>query len=647
MQAGWKWEKASRAYGNFGNANQWTVNAGMASLARESGQNTNDARAKGHDAELVYTFIRLTGDERNAFQAAVDWEGLLPHLEAMAAAAEGSVTAGQIEAGLEAVKTNDELLLLQVADYGCRGLTGPEFPDEGLSTKDYGNFIKLCRLDLFSGKDEAAGGSFGLGKAVYWRFSRLQTVLFNSSLAAADSIGGQSQNRLFGVNQGVRHTAAGGNYEGRGHFGQEVDQGDIASMWADPGLARRLHVERQDSRPGTTALLLAFYDPDSPERGRQGGDELLKVARDLRQGIEESFWPLLTRGRLSAKVRVVDEGEVILDEPVDPEDTYPELVRALRRFDAGDLDEALHEPYSVVTRDLPIKISARKDAHAHPAFEHTAKLVVTSSDAQKDSLENSVCLIRRPEMVVQNIERSFEGQTYHAFVLAGASITPDAPSPQELNADDFLRFAEPPAHDRWIPGTGRHQASQANLTARYTAPWIPNLKNIEKSIHDALFELFGTPPPTDSKGPESVLRHLKFLRGEPGRGGRGSSAPRRPEILLSDWKVEEGRWKLTFEIAARNQRDGWLLEPHLRFVGLDGKGTQVAWESLTVIAGGEAHGRAVRIPEASRGRKVKAVVHGVSTDALPIPAHEAAVDVVIGRVHTTTHERSGGSGNDT
>ncbi len=40
----WRWESQSRNYANYGNANQWTVNAGLASLASESAQNSNDAR---------------------------------------------------------------------------------------------------------------------------------------------------------------------------------------------------------------------------------------------------------------------------------------------------------------------------------------------------------------------------------------------------------------------------------------------------------------------------------------------------------------------------------------------------------------------------------------------------------------------------
>src|SRR4051812_41273650 len=154
----------------------------MSSLARESAQNTNDARGASPHAELAYTFLRLTGAQRREFEEAIGWRDLLLHLEAMSAASGGAVAAGQLRAGVKAIQEADSLLLLQVSDYGCRGLNGPEFPEDGVDPDDFGNFIRLCRLDLFSGKDKASGGSFGLGKAVYWRFSRLQTVLFNSCL---------------------------------------------------------------------------------------------------------------------------------------------------------------------------------------------------------------------------------------------------------------------------------------------------------------------------------------------------------------------------------------------------------------------------------------------------------------------------------
>ena len=357
------------------------------------------------------------------------------------------------------------------------------------------------------------------------------------------------------------------------------------------------------------------------------------MARELQAGVEESFWPLLARGRLSVRVQVVDEGRTILDEPANPSATFTELVRALERFDAGDIDDELGDAYSMVVRDIPIKVSERRDGEDdHDPFVHQAKLVVTMSDVQSDSLENNVCLFRKPEMVVQTLKREFEGRTYHAFLLAGASISPDAPSKEELRADDFLRFAEPPAHDRWIPGSGRTQASQANLTARYKAPWIPHLREIETRILEALFELFDAPPASEAKGPESVLRHLRFLRGEPGTGGTGAGIGRKPAVRLSDWAVVDGAWDVTFEITARNRPEGYLVVPQLRFIGLDGKGTAVPWRRLEVIAGGDVRDDKIHLPATSRGRKLTAVVRGLSSAELPIPAEESAVDVVIARV---------------
>ncbi|EUA20475.1 hypothetical protein I552_6763 [Mycobacterium xenopi 3993] len=266
MPVTWQWEKQSPSYANYGNANQWTVNAGLPSLARESAQNSNDARLDGHKADLVYSFIRLKGDLRSRFEDAIGWQtDLKPHLQAMAGAAEGAVSAGQLQSGLAALESSDALVLLRIADYGARGLTGPEFA-EGNPTQ-YGNFIKLCRLDLFSGKDKTSGGSFGLGKAVYWRFSRLQTVIFNSTISPEEAVNSRWQNRLLGVNQGVVHQINNINYQGRGFFGAINGNGYVASVWDHQELVDALKLRRHDSRPGTSALLVGFYDPDEPEKG--------------------------------------------------------------------------------------------------------------------------------------------------------------------------------------------------------------------------------------------------------------------------------------------------------------------------------------------------------------------------------------------
>src|ERR1700712_4788213 len=144
VSAIWQWPKQDPTYATYGNANQWTVNAGLSSLARESAQNSNDARVDGPRADLVYSFIVLSGDSLRDFQDAMRWHSdLKPHLTAMADAATGAVSAGQLQSGLRALESAESLTLLRIADYGARGLTGPEFA-EGDPTA-YGNFVKLCR----------------------------------------------------------------------------------------------------------------------------------------------------------------------------------------------------------------------------------------------------------------------------------------------------------------------------------------------------------------------------------------------------------------------------------------------------------------------------------------------------------------------
>lgn len=628
MNLFWRWEEQSRNYANYGNANQWTVNAGLASLARESAQNSNDARIDGADADLVYSFVVLSGESRRRFESALRWESdLKPHLNAMADAATGAVTAGQLQSGIAAVESGQFLTLLRIADYGARGLTGREFAEGDPST--YGNFVKLCRLDLYSGKDRASGGSFGLGKAVYWRFSRLQTVLFNSTLQPGDAVDGRRRNRLIGVNQGVVHQVDGNNFQGRGFFGLAGSSGDIASAWDLAEVNDALRVTREDDRPGTSALLVGFYDPDEPDKGLHDIGEVRQFAENLGKALEEEFWPLLTRERLRVRIEVIDNDRVVYEQIVNPEDHFTELTRALRKFDGGRIDESLNEVGDVVVRDIPIQVSARMDVtERHPAFQHVAKLVVTLSDQQPDSLENKVCLFRRPEMVVQTIDKTFEGRTFHAFLIAGAAIRPDNPSLDETRADDFLRFAEPPAHDQWIPRSGRNKTSQANLTAHYRAPWVPNLRNIENAVVENLFELFGAPPVTEDQPPKAIFNNLGFLRGNAGTGGRGASAPRKPEVRIQEARVIDGVWEVMFDIRAKNRPEGWSLVPKLVFVGLDGGHTDVGWQTFDVDDSAELDARgAVVLRGKPKGRILTTTVRATSVHDLPIPASESAVDV--------------------
>lgn len=595
------------------------MNAGLESLARESAQNSNDARLEGEDAEMVFSVIRLTGAEREAFEDALGWSSeLAPHLRSMANG--NQVISNTIREGLTSYDDSQELVLLRIEDRGCRGLTGPEWTSDDVPEDDFGNFIKLCRLDLFSGKNQAAGGSFGLGKAVYWRFSRFQTVAFNSTLRSDDAVDGEHRNRLFGVNQGTMHTHDEGRYQSRGHFGLETDDGRISSAWDREDLIEQLLLARPDERPGTSALIIGFFDPDNP------GASVTELRDGLESGIEENFWPLIARGGMRFHVEVVEEGDVTSVE-VDSTRNFPELTHALRRFDEGALDDRLDDVGDVVACPIKIDVPRRKSAPHHDEFVHEAHLVVTLSDDNADSLENKVCLFRKPEMVVQALSEEFPTITYHAFLVAGAAVRPEANDQALQHADDFLRFAEPPAHDLWIP-SGR--SPQTSLGSHYVAPYLPQLRGIGGDIRKTLRELFGVIPPESDRGPESILRHLRLLDHGPGsRDGRRS----KPTATLLDWGVnDDDQWEVSVEIEARRRDEGWSFEPALTFLAVEGGGQRVKWTSLVPEADCEVVDGRVVLASKSKGRSQRARFRGV-TDASshPIPARSSAIDVELRR----------------
>ncbi len=89
---------------------------------------------------------------------------------------------------------------------------------------------------------------------------------------------------------------------------------------------------------------------------------------------------------------------------------------------------------------------------------------------------------------------------------------------------------------------------------------------------------------------------------------------------------------MTSEVKAKNRLEGWAVRPALALVGFDGGHEIVGWDDLTV-EGGNAfiEGDELRLPGRERGRFVKALVRGVSTGQLPVPAEETGIDVVLRR----------------
>ena len=625
MTLGWGWDEALDTQANYGNPNSWTIRSGIDALGREAAQNSVDARLEGERASMTFTIIRLRASSKLAFEEALGWQKLREHLDAMASI-KGQVWSDRIGAALEHYDQADELILLRISDEGCRGLTGPELTTNEIDEADYGNFIKLCRLDLFSGKAQGLGGSFGLGKAVYWRFSRTQTALFCSS--TNDGADGKPvTNRVFGVNQGTVHRVNDQRWLAKGWFGATDQRGRIVSTDLDQASAQALHLDRTGLARGTSALVVGFHDPDQPDA------DVETLRSGIEDGLERNFWPLISRGRMEFKIEVLDvEEDRLQSNLVEPSQTYTELCAAIKKYDSGDIDERLEKEGDVVTRDIKIPIPARKKEPRHEGFEHTAKLVVTLSDHEADDLENQVCLFRGPEMLVETISDEIPDQKFHAFLAAGRAVAPESTEPALRHADDYFRLAEPPSHDSW--NTTR-SSNGHSLAPNYETPYLSGLREIPGQIRDALREIFEVAPRRTDEPPESILKHLKLLR-----GGAGSPTGKvmKPVADLTAWKINDDKaWEVLFNVQMRGRDSGWVFRPELVFLGADGRAVPVEWRELEVIDGCELDelNAIVRTPTSGH---IRCSFRGVTDPGShPLPARNASIDVrAAKRTHAPT-----------
>lgn len=621
----WRWLTQNPEYESGGNAAQLTVNDGPDALVRESVQNSSDAALDDMTPRIVFSFIELTGQHRADFLNALRWPAVRGHLEAMRDAT-GATLGRAIGPGLEAIDAGGPLRLLRIADYGCHGLTGREFGPT--QAGEQANFVNLCRRDLFSEKDEGKGGSWGLGKSVYWHFSSISMALFHSvpSQRCVEAQGRRS--RLFGVVHGSAHALGGERYLGRAYLGVQSD-GEHVSVWDDHDAAVALRLTREDDSPGTSILVVGFHDPSG------GETDVGELISSVQSSFRRSFWPAMARETAEFMVEYIEDDKLPESHSLDATDTYPELSLATQSFYAGGVSDSLREPYDFVIRDIDIEVPARKaPGSGHQAFVHTAKLVVVKSDDQKDDLENQVCLVRKPGMVVEAIQKSYPGVTYHAVLLAGeAAWRAGATVPEEDRlADMFLRAAEPPSHDRWIPRANSKSPTQ--LSSSYIAPWVANLQEIQRRVNAELDELFASlSPSTDGKRPAGILDRLKFLRkGEGGQVAR-KAMPRVLEVT-GTLDATSGAWDVTARVRVHNRPLGWSFSPAIVFLGDDGTAVPVEWRGSPTLSRvqWDDERRIVTIPGKEEGQRTITISGSSDPSSHPIPGSEATVDLKLMRV---------------
>ena len=578
-----------------GDPTSYVFHESLDTFVREVLQNANDQRLGGWPVRVEFSFHELTGSRASDALAALAWDTLEQHVRGVAGSR--SLIAGRMSQILEN-SDDGRLLLLRIDDFGTRGLFGDEDGFEG-------NFAPLCKHVLVTTDDKAAkGGSHGLGKAVLWSFSGLSTVLFSSTVGE-DPV----QFRLFGRTELPYHETGSDAWSGPGWFGmpEETSRGLRAvSAFGRRTLAGRACLDRApEAGTGTTIGLLGFMEPDQETPRRPA-----EVAADILSSAARWFWPRLLDGSLEVRASVFDNADCVFDADAEPGRAEQPFVIALQSgatvasaLEAGDVAERL------LTVHVPRKRGAG-DQSVEPEGQVTLKLRRNGPELEGQSpLDKTIALVRGAGMVVRYWkprQLPLDVESFSGVLIAGR-LHGDEESDDII--EDFLRAAEPPAHNDWSHGTNNLRSNyQPGAKARLDELW----NKLSLSVLDACRSI----PPPEKEGPKALARYFK-LGGGPGP----TPTAQKFRVHLANVELVGGRWVASGNVKRLRGDRPWAIDLSLWLEGETGQGERLR---VTELSGSEDEVEVKKRPDGSGMLTVPAATSeaGFSLSAEPGPGSD-------------------------
>ena len=544
-------------------------NKDIGTFVREVLQNARDQRLPLIEKVRVrFHLEEISGGDLDSFIESMAWSELEPHLDSIGAA--GYVTiSGRVRDSLESLRSTGKLRLLRIDDFGANGLTGDEDDPES-------NFNALCRHTLITpGGRRESGGSFGLGKSVLWRFSGFSTVLFSSSVSGASP-----RFRFFGRTLLAWHTTPEGEWEGSGWLGASETRPTgirASSIWDDDAdtAAYGCRLSRPLEDTGTSILIVGFDDPSVEDE-----PSIEAHCASFVEAAGRWFWPALASGDMEVFVEGFDEtGEIYARQAHPTAEVEPFVIAQSKD---ADLVTVVAEPGEIAERQIALRVPAQRDdsfGHPRPEVQATATLRVRLAESEEEALQNSVALERGTGMIVQYHEparMSLLEQPFHATLVAG---TAHGDSDADRAAEEFLRAAEPVAHNEWTTTTDR-------LHTEYALGAQAALRQFLERIAAGVREML-RPPVSDVNEAPEALRKLFPL---PTTGG-GNTTHEPYRLSDSSGYVSDDRWDFTGTFSrSRTAKEEWRFRVAIHFDQEDG-GSR---ENIPIVAlhadPGHAHG---------------------------------------------------------
>ena len=382
-------------------------------LVREAVQNSWDARAST-DGSIRFGISVWTIDKKQREGLRLFFQDVPPGLY------------------LDQVLDEDQdVLLLSIYDRGTVGLGGPTRADQGVGSDQAYDFVDFLRNVGQPPDKKLSGGTYGYGKAAFYRASRAHTILVHTRCMWL----GRMQSRFIGAALGEPYVSDERRFTGRHWWGRKDDE--IAEPLLDTRADRAAEFLNlplyRDRECGTTITIVQPVFGESVEQ----------TVYAMRDALLWYFWPKMLpndRGMPDINFEITWEHqpiEIPSPEHFPPLDLFARAMANLKSAGTGD---------SMFGRVIEIDSLRPKQHLGKLAMEKGLAKERTYADLEGAPIAvgercHHIALMRQPELVVRYLP--CEGLPTDSAEYAGVFI----------NAEDVDRVfadAEPPTHDDWV-----------------------------------------------------------------------------------------------------------------------------------------------------------------------------------------------------
>lgn len=457
-------------------------------LIREAIQNSVDAHRQGSDIPVSVRVKKraLVGAEKKALVAALDLGGEPTEREELFGLPKGNA--------LQMADDPDvPLPVLIISDYNTHGLTGKW---DGTGSEDhFGRLVVNLGIDDKADSTEITGGSFGFGKTVYGKSSRVGIVAFYSVFEPTEATQG-THARFMATGFFSQHAHEDEEYDGFAFFGQpDPEYSDEAIPFVDEEahkLASKCGLECRDEGDLGTTILVVDCDLDMQE---------------LKTAAEVYWWPRLIRQELD--LVLIDESKEVVPRPKANSDVRP-FIECFQNYRSDYQDP----PVTSLKRFNNMKVEG----------EYKGIGCISCKLLDTDSRHaNTVALTRGPGMVVEYMNAGSDSFEPCVGVFVADS-----------DIEKYLTYSEPQMHDTWDPQSDRLHKKHPEDGRKVVASVR---RRVEQSFKD--FQKNQEPPvPPGGPQPKELANLLGRFISMPGK--RPPDGPEKPQRPIS-LHVQENR----------------------------------------------------------------------------------------------------------